>query len=159
MNILVVILNFYSLTIITNGFEIDSNAGIIDDIGGGEIEVNNIPIDESLTIYATNIGEPNCEETFIINPPNCDCPNINPPTSNGPYFICAGSPTPELSVTLEVGQTANWYDSPNNGTLLLGESTTYTPSNNLSAGTFTFYVETQDLASGCLSSIQSFCFL
>jgi len=146
-------LDFYSLIVNTNGFEIDSDAGMINDIGGAQIEITNIPIDINLSIYASNIEDQSCEETILINPPNCDCPNINPPISNGPFIICEGDVTPELSVVLEINQTANWYDSPINGSILISESSTYTPTGNLDAGISTFYVETQEMTSGCLSSI------
>jgi len=118
-------LNFYSLTVNTNGFDVDSDLGILNDIGNGQVEINEIPIDASITVFASNVDDQDCEETLLINPPNCDCPNINPPVSDGPFLICASDATPTLSVTLEVGQTANWYDNPNNGTVLQTESTTF----------------------------------
>ncbi len=145
--------DFYNVIVNTNGFDILVNTGVVNDQGNGQVSISDIPIDESLSIVASNPGQFECIMVTSISPPDCDCPNVNPPQSNGTPSICEGETIPELTVTLEAGQTANWYDAPANGNLLAAGTDTYTPDNITAPGTYTFYVEAEDLSNGCLSSI------
>ncbi|MBU2947429.1 gliding motility-associated C-terminal domain-containing protein [Zobellia uliginosa] len=72
--------------------------------------------------------------------------NIVPPAGDDVEY-CAGSPVPELSVTVGTGETADWYNAEVGGGLLLEDSLTYTPS-----GPGDYYVETRNIATGCVSS-------
>ena len=58
----------------------------------------------------------------------------------------------ELSATC-TASNVNWYDAATGGTLLLANSTTYTPASptTLSDGTNTYYAECED-AGGCIST-------
>jgi gliding motility-associated-like protein len=69
------------------------------------------------------------------------------PVSNGDVEICSSDPIPTLSVSTNATSGVNWYDAPTGGNLLLANSPTYTPS-----GAGTFYAETYDLVSNCLST-------
>lgn len=78
----------------------------------------------------------------IISPPiNC--------ISTGNQVICSNQPIPPLRVTPSAGTGINWYDAPTNGTLLLSNSATFTPT---IAGVY--YAETYLLASNCINSIR-----
>lgn len=74
----------------------------------------------------------------------------NTSTSNGDATICSNQPIPQLSVTADASTSVNWYNAPTGGTLLLANSSTYTPT---SAGTY--YAETYNLASGCISATRT----
>lgn len=68
------------------------------------------------------------------------------PTNYGDIEICENDPIPTLSVTANATSGVNWYDAATGGNLLQANSTTFTPT---SAGTF--YAETFDLNTNCLS--------
>jgi hypothetical protein len=68
---------------------------------------------------------------------------------------CEGSTTSadyQLVAACGGGENVNWYDSASGGTLLLANSTTYTPSgaSSLVDGTYTYYAECED-GGGCIS--------
>ena len=62
----------------------------------------------------------------------------------GDKVICVGEDIPTLSVSVEAGTMANWYDSNIDGNLLIGNSLSYTPDEN-GVGTYIFYVEAQSI--------------
>jgi len=72
--------------------------------------------------------------------------NIVPPAGSDVEY-CEGTPVPELSVTVSSGETVDWYDAAVGGTLLLGDSNTYTPP-----GPGNYYAETRNVSTGCVSS-------
>jgi hypothetical protein len=96
-----------------------------------------------LIIIATDAGS-GCTNSFTINPPNCNCPEVLAPVNLGNPTICEGQPVPDLAVTVQAGAIANWYDSPSGGTLLQGNSLTYRP-NVTAPGVYRYYVEAQDV--------------
>ncbi len=145
--------DFYEVLINSHGFDIIINVGNLNDLGNDQISITDIPIDESLSIVASNSGQFVCIVVTNISPPDCNCPTVEPPMNNGNPSICDGEPIPELSVTVGQDETANWYNSATGGTLLLAGSTTYTPANTAGPGIYTYYVEAENLLNGCLSSI------
>lgn len=64
--------------------------------------------------------------------------------------ICAGETILALTVTVGVGETVDWYDAATDGTLLLSDALSFTP-----AGAGTFYAETREIATGCLSATRT----
>ncbi|MCB0486098.1 MAG: HYR domain-containing protein, partial [Flavobacteriaceae bacterium] len=75
---------------------------------------------------------------------------ISAPTSGGDDEYCAGSAIPTLSVSVGVGETADWYSAAVGGTLLLSGNTNYTPS-----GPGTFYARARDLTTGCVGATRT----
>ncbi|MFT6742715.1 MAG: hypothetical protein ACJAVF_004236, partial [Paraglaciecola sp.] len=120
--------------------------GTVIDNGGGFFVLTNIPIMEDVTITSLNTTT-NCEFTQEVEAPDCICPFLDVPINNGDLTICESTPITALSVTVNIGETADWYDEPMNGTLLLAGSTSFTPTE---AGVF--YVEARDSANGCTSN-------
>ena len=145
--------DFYEVFINTNGLDIIINVGTLNDLGSNNISITDIPIGESLQIVASNPGQFLCIAVTTISPPDCDCPPVDPPVNDGNPSICDGEPIPELSVTVGPNETANWYDAPSGGTLLLAGSTTYTPDNTSGPGIYIYYVEAENLQDGCVSSV------
>ncbi|MEO1624259.1 MAG: hypothetical protein AAFV25_03810, partial [Bacteroidota bacterium] len=137
-----------------SGLTYTNNVGTLTDLGNDEIRITDIPIDQSLTVSAGDPNNPGCSNSLTISPPDCDCPNVDPPVSDGDPTICEGDPIPELSVTVGSNETANWYDAPAGGTLLQGGSLTYQPTAS-AVGVYQFYVETEDRSNGCISSIRT----
>jgi gliding motility-associated-like protein len=72
------------------------------------------------------------------------------PVSYGNVELCANEPLPPLSVSVDATSGVNWYDSLTGGNLLQSNSTTFTPT---TAGTY--YAETYDLISNCLSTTRT----
>ena len=146
-------LEFYDVFIQSNGMDISVDVGNLNDLGNGEFSITDIPVDQSLSIIAANPGQFFCVAVTSISPPDCGCPTVDPPVNNGNPAICDGQTIPELSVTVGVDETANWYDAASGGTLLIAGSTTYTPTNTNGPGVYTYYVQAEDLNTECLSSV------
>ena len=147
--------NFYEVVITTNGFTIIPSAGTLTDIGNGQVSISQIPIDDVLLLTITNPGNFACLTTQSISPPDCDCPNIPEPVSNGNVTICEGDPIPALMVSVDPGFQVNWFDAPAGGNVLATNSTSFTPSDTLGPGTWVFYAQTEDPATGCVSVLRT----
>ncbi len=140
---------FYQWQSSTNGF-------IWNDIPGANSATYITPNLTTQTFFRTKVAQD------IANLSNDFCSTIsniftvtfsstpNTSTSNGDATICSNQPIPQLSVTADASTGVNWYSAPSGGTLLLANSTTYTPT---SAGTY--YAETYNLANSCLSSTRT----
>lgn len=136
-------LDFYDVSFTVVGFTPTVSDGTLQNLGAGKWKSVSIPVDSALTIIATDPAS-GCADTLTINPPNCNCPTVPAPVSLGDKEICFGDPTPTLEVTVGPGDKADWYDAPNGGTLLAGNTLTYTPSVT-APGTYIFYVEAVNL--------------
>jgi len=105
-------------------------------------------------IYTVTITDDNnCMrvENFTIGDDCGGCPTINDPVSAGDVAICEGDAVPTLSVTVDAGLEADWYDMLLGGTQLADNTLNYTPA-VLSSGTYFFYVEAVDPITGCVSN-------
>ena len=78
------------------------------------------------------------------------CPTVNAPTSGGDATICSGATIPTLTVSVGVGETADWYDASSGGNQLAMGTTSYTPT---AAGTY--YAEARNIANDCTSSMRT----
>lgn len=146
--------NTYSVSLDAYGNQITVNTGTLNGPNGTEYLIDLIPVGQQLIIQVSN-GLDSCINEIIIDPPNCDCPQIDPPVNLGNPNICEGESIPLLEVQVNIGEGANWYDRPNGGTLLQANSTTYQP-NVSGPGTYTFYVEAYSLSeSGCISNTRT----
>ena len=117
---------------------------------GTRIIVENIPIDESISITASsNIRGENCDINFDVSPPTCDCARPQVPSFNqGQSFeYCEGEIAPVLEVNTPEGSSANWYDR--DGQLLVRRSNRFRPR-----GPGTYFVESVWLDSTCNPSAQ-----
>ena len=133
----------YTLEVSVSAGSVTSTAGTVTNPSGNVWRIANVPDGTDITVTVT---QGNCSRDLPITAPNCACPTVNAPTSNGDQEFCAGSPVPELSVSVGGGQSANWYDAVSGGTLLLSGNTSYTPS---TAGTY--YAEAINNVTGCTS--------
>ena len=76
-----------------------------------------------------------------------DCVQPNPPTNDGNQAICVGQSIPDLTVSVNTGETVDWYSSASGGTPLESDALTYTP-----IGAGTFYAEARNTNTGCTST-------
>ncbi len=132
-----------------------SSLGTVSNISGDLWKVSNIPSGASATISVTN---GTCITTQDTQAYNCDCNAITVPppvAAQSTYTFCTGAAVPTLTVTLDTSCTnckADWYDAAVGGTLVQGNSLTYTPSAPGAGTVKVYYVETVDLDSGCSST-------
>eukprot|EP00903_Cladosiphon_okamuranus_P000732 g730.t1 len=130
----------------TNGSSVSTNLGTVVNTGGGTFSISGIPAGSDLTYTVFNSAMSCSVGPEIVIAPDCSCPTIDPPVSGGDRAICQGAPIPNLSVSVGMGETADWYDAPNAGTLLLSGSLTYMPA---AAGTY--YIEARNTVNNCVS--------
>ena len=144
----------YIIVITNNDYNIDNDLGTITSETDTLVTIENIPIGQAITIEVEDqISD--CEREFVFASPNCDCPMVDPPLSNGDQQVCAGSANPALSVTLSVMTIANWYDSPVAGNLVQANSLTFTPTDS-APGVYTYYVEAEStMTAGCISNTRT----
>ncbi|RMG79297.1 MAG: hypothetical protein D6714_16670, partial [Bacteroidetes bacterium] len=135
----------YFVTIQTSADSVAASAGMVTNNQDGTFTIDNIPagVNISVLIVETTVG---CQQPFFINAPSCNCPNIDPPTGND-VTICEDEPIPALTASVNGPYEIDWYDAPTGGTLLLENSTTFTPTQ-----ADTFYVEAVEASSDCTSS-------
>ncbi len=139
----------YFVELMTNATDIASSEGTIVNNGNGSFSIIDVPANRDITITAT-FGSTGCQNLVNINAPSCECDSIPAPISGGNQSACEGQPLPILTVTVESGQTVDWYDAPTGGNLLLSGSNTFTPTQ---AGTY--FAETREIASGCVSDMRT----
>jgi gliding motility-associated-like protein len=137
------------ITIVTNGNVVTSTAGTVVVIDQNNTEVIDIPIGTQVTL---NISDPNssCDDERIVNPPNCDCPDIPTPTGTPTYKICIADVPLTMSVMVEAGLSANWYDSEA-GLVPSATLTLNFDHTNSAPGIYTYYVEAIDPVTDCVS--------
>ncbi|MFT4536076.1 MAG: hypothetical protein ACI9P5_003450 [Saprospiraceae bacterium] len=142
----------YSVNVISNGNSIFSNPGDVTVIDANNAVINNIPAGQNTIVSAIDANV-FCISDQFVSAPDCDCPTVGSPISNGDFVICEGDPIPELSVTVDAGLIANWYADQSSIVALIENSLVYTPTVT-AAGTYNYYVEAED-ADGCVSTIRT----
>ncbi|NNF36336.1 MAG: T9SS type B sorting domain-containing protein, partial [Saprospiraceae bacterium] len=146
-------LSFYEVHFTSDQSTIFHTGGTIEFLGNESYRIYDIPVNESLEIDALD-PITDCNTIVVIDPPNCECPEVLSPVSGGDKVICEGEITPELSVTVGVIESVKWYDAPNAGTLL-HEGLTYTPTVT-TPGTYTYYVAAvSDVDDQCESPVRT----
>lgn len=140
----------YSVILTANGFSVTSSVGTITSTGN-TYTIAGIPgiSQANITLTPSTDG---CEiEVLNIDPPQCECPDINTPISeNNGLKVCLNSTDNILSVTVESGYSAQWYSAQTGGTLLQDESLAFEPPTD-QIGIKTYYVQTYDPATYCKS--------
>ncbi|WP_298480645.1 T9SS type B sorting domain-containing protein [uncultured Maribacter sp.] len=115
--------------------------------------ITGIPSGTNITITVDNNG---CVRTFNVTAPNCNCPFIEAPTNPNNPNICFGEPNAILTVQLPttgLGDQINWYSNSSGGTSI-ATGLSYT-STDTAIGTYTYYAETEETVSGCVSGTRT----
>ncbi|MDO6472174.1 T9SS type B sorting domain-containing protein [Maribacter sp. 1_MG-2023] len=140
-----------SADLLTYDVDILLNVGNITAVSEGTLTGNTVTgiiAGNDLVITVDNNG---CIRDLTLTAPDCSCPIIDNPINPNNPSICFGAVTPDVSVDLGTnGDAINWYDASTVGTLL-GNGTTYT-TGETAVGTYTYYAETVETASGCTSN-------
>ncbi|MEM6771491.1 MAG: hypothetical protein AAF597_12990, partial [Bacteroidota bacterium] len=134
---------------VLGGPAILSSLGTVTAEGGNVTLISNIPDGVDVTITALN-PTTDCETDLEVTAPNCACPLVQAPESNGDFTICPGDDFPTLSVDVAANLEVDWYDAPTDGNLLLENSVIFTPT---VAGTY--YAEARELTLGCVSDTRT----
>ena len=142
-------LTTYGLTVsVSNGATLTSDFGTVTDNGDGTITVSGIPAGQDVTLTVTDMTS-DCDAHLEVMAPDCNCPPVEAPEGEGAE-ICENETIPTLSVTVGDGETADWYNAATGGMLVADNTTTFTPM-----GGGTFYVETQNMTTGCVSDTRT----
>ena len=89
-----------------------------------------------------------CQTTLNVTAPNCACPTVNAPISAGDQTsTCVGTALPAISVTVNVGETADWYDASTGGNLLASNAVSYQPTQ-----VGTYYAQARNTTTNCISA-------
>jgi hypothetical protein len=139
----------YIVKIQVFGYSVSTSAGTMT-TNGSIWTISNIPIAQNVTLtLKSNLGD--CADTSIeLTPPQCNCPVVPAPISGGNKEACQNQTGVSLSVSVNAGLTAQWYNAISGGTLLQDQSLTYLPPTN-NTGLFTYYVQALDPLNGCYS--------
>ncbi len=130
---------------ISENASLTTSAGLVSENAG--IYTITIPADISITVEVTN-DMTGCSQSFPINAPDCSCPVLAAPISDGDTEICAGDALPNLTVSIEnTTLSVNWFADAAATIPLATESLTYMPD-----AVGTYYAQTVELSSGCVSS-------
>lgn len=140
----------YSVTINSNADTLVSPLGVVSTIAGGFL-IDQIPADSNIIITVTDTTG-GCTASLNITAPNCNCPSVPLATGANNPSVCEGAPIPALTVTAGTGLVVDWYADPTGGTALQTNALSYSPAGPFAAGMYTFYAETRDTATGCVSN-------
>ncbi len=138
-------LNTYSVTFSTTSNAVSASLGSLNNIGGNEWKISEIPANTDVEITANNNSLQNCNTTEIVVAPNCECPIISAPQANA-VEVCEDEENQTLIAITENDYSANWYTQANGGELLAENILTFYPPTS-----GTYYVETYDPLTECVS--------
>ncbi|MCB0636515.1 MAG: T9SS type A sorting domain-containing protein, partial [Lewinella sp.] len=135
-------LQTYTVHFRSTGFPDTPPVGTLVDLGDDNYRIVNIPAGSAFTFVVSNEY---CNLPYAVTAPDCLCGPISPPVSAGDVDICADEQFPLLSVFVnEELYSVNWYDDA--GGIVEMETLSILPQNP-----GTYYAQTVELASGCLS--------
>lgn len=138
----------YSFEVTVSGGTVTATDGTVTNVSGDVWRIADIPDGTDVVVTST---QGNCSRDLPVTAPNCVCPVVDPPTSDGNKEYCQGDTVPEISASTSGGtETIDWYDASSGGNLLQNNSLTYQPS---SAGTY--YAEARNTSTGCVSGTRT----
>ncbi len=138
---------FYKVIVSTDANSVTAFPYTVENNGGGMFTVVGIPTGTAVNIKAT-ITATGCFTQESIKKEFCYCPPLAAPVSSGNKTICEGDDIPFLSVQVNPGETADWFDM-NNALLLAGDVTFQPPGPGI------YKARTRHLASGCPSTLET----
>lgn len=107
------------------------------------------------TTYTVSISNKYCEATATRSVEVRVNGFPTAPTNPQSRVICKNEPIPSLSVGVPTGHVAEWFDSAN-GTQIRGTGSTYQPMlSNPVAGTYTYFVQSKNTTTGCISQTRT----
>jgi len=138
----------YNLEVTVSTGTVTSTAGTVTNTSGNVWSITSVPDQTDIVVTVTDAN--GCTNQLPVTAPNCFCPVVDAPTNSGNESYCVGDTVPSISAIVDSGETVDWYDSPNGGSLLLMDNTTYTPS-----GPGTYYAEARNRVTNCISGART----
>ena len=145
-------LKTYTVDFTSDATTLLTTAGTINNLGGNNYQIVGVPAGTNIVLTVRT--DKNCIEIQNINAPDCSCPIVNVPVSNGNKVICEGEINPTLSVNVGANETADWYSTPSGGSPLVDSTKSFTPT-PISPGTYTYYAETRNEINECISATRT----
>ncbi|MDP5139514.1 MAG: hypothetical protein NWP83_03480, partial [Spirosomaceae bacterium] len=142
----------YEVKLTASGGMVTTSAGEITDDGNGEFTINKIISGTNIVVTVTS--DEDCVVSQEITAPDCSCPVVDAPISEGDEIICRTEDNPVLSVTVGADETVDWYTTASGGATILENSLTFTPSET-AVGTQTYYAQTRNTINQCVSSTRT----
>ncbi|MEQ1744758.1 MAG: T9SS type A sorting domain-containing protein [Saprospiraceae bacterium] len=143
----------YSLEVLTDGTDIQvAPAYLKIPTGPGAFVILNIPVGAAVTITALNANT-NCmfARQVVVN--LCPCPAVAAPTNLGDQEICEGDPLPMLRVSVDKPtHTADWYTTTTGGVPIISGGIGTLNFQPVQMQTRTYYAQTRDTETNCLSA-------
>ena len=139
----------YTIELNSSGSLILASEGNVIDLGGGVVIITDIPIDLSVDI--NNLDPINqCVGFLSVNPPDCNCPSVEPPTGNN-ITVCESDGIAVLHAEKVDGLIIHWYANETDETPILSGVDSLI-IDNLEQGIFSYYIETESIEfPGCFS--------
>ncbi|MEP3370930.1 MAG: hypothetical protein ABJO28_16230 [Maribacter dokdonensis] len=138
----------YSLEVTVSSGSVVSTAGNVSNTSGNIWSISDVPDQNDIIITVSDAN--GCINELPITAPNCFCPTVDAPVSNGDVSYCTGEPIPNISVSVSSGETVDWYGSSNGGTALLFDNSTFSPSES-----GTYYAEARNSTTNCVSGART----
>lgn len=138
----------YQLEVTVSTGTVSSTAGTVTNTSGNIWAITNVPSGTNIVVTVNDAN--GCTNQLPVTAPNCTCPVVSAPVSGGDQSFCTGDPVPNITASVGLGETVDWYDSASGGTLLLLNNTTYTPP-----GPGTYYAEARNTSTNCLSGART----
>ncbi|WP_166638530.1 Ig-like domain-containing protein [Maribacter spongiicola] len=138
----------YSVSVDVSEGTVTSSEGTVVDNGGNNWTISDITSGNNITLTVT---APNaCTQTMSVTAPDCACPLVDAPISGGDQTECEENPIQTLTATATppAGATVIWYDASTGGNVVADPSLSTT-------GTATYYAESRDNVTNCLSSTRT----
>ncbi|WP_405410808.1 gliding motility-associated C-terminal domain-containing protein [Maribacter sp. Asnod1-A12] len=138
----------YSVSVDVSEGTVTSTEGTVTDNGGNNWTISGITSGNDITLTVT---APNsCLQTLNVTAPDCACPVVDAPVSGGNQTECEENPIQTLTATATppAGATVVWYDAATGGNIVADPSLNAT-------GTTTYYAESRDNITNCVSSTRT----
>ena len=138
----------YSLEVTVSEGTVTSTEGTVTNTAGNVWSITDVTSGNNIVVTVTGVN--GCDTSLNVTAPDCNCPVVDAPVDPVNQSYCSGDTIPTLSVSVNAGETVDWYDMPSGGTLLLSGSTSFTP---ITPGTY--YAEARVIVSGCTSATRT----
>ncbi|AYN66076.1 DUF11 domain-containing protein [Euzebyella marina] len=138
----------YDVSVNVSEGTVTSTEGTVTDNGGNNWTISGITAGNDITLTVT---APNtCTQTLNVTAPDCSCPVVNAPTSGGDQTQCEQNPVQTLTATATppANSTVIWYDAASGGNVVSS------PTLN-AVGTVTYYAESRENVTNCVSSTRT----
>ena len=120
----------YNVFFSTDADSINISEGLFSNLSNNNFSVVGINDQNDVIIELFDFNN-ECTFEALIPSPNCRCDGISleaPIAENRLVQVCEGENFPTLSTIVGEDQTVDWYDAPENGTILANSTTSFTPS-------------------------------